>query len=156
ELGLAVTVGEHREHEEVEPGVNRLVERLEDAGLVAVAALPREQLFGLIAAIAPKVRVQQIHHRPQVPPFLDVHLKQIPKVVNAPAAMTKPPLLLDARRLGVALRDDEPPELVAEFARDFLPDGLAKEVAEPDRAVHDGIREKNAPAILGQAHVLEV
>ena len=38
ELILAVAVGEHREHEEVEPVVDRLVEGAEDARLVRVAA----------------------------------------------------------------------------------------------------------------------
>jgi hypothetical protein len=35
----SVAIGEHREHEEVEPVVDRFVERVEDSRLVAVAAL---------------------------------------------------------------------------------------------------------------------
>ena len=156
QLRLAVAVGEHREHEEVEPVVDRLVERVEDARLVAIAALAREQVLGLVAAVAAEVRVQQVDHRPEVPAFLDVHLKQVAQVVEARAAVAEPALLLDARGLGVALRDDEPAQLVAELARHFLPDRLAEEIAEADRAVHDRIGEEDAPAVLRQPHVLEV
>ena len=52
ELILAVAIREHREHEEVEPVVDRLVEGIEDARLVAVATLPRQQLLRLVAAAA--------------------------------------------------------------------------------------------------------
>ena len=156
QLRLAVAVGEHREHEEVEPVVDRLVERFEDARLVAVAALTLEQLLRLVAAVAPEVGVQQVDHRPQVTAFLDVHLKQVAQVVQARAALAEQPLLLDARRLGVALRHDQAAELVAELARHFLPDRLPEEIAEADRAVVDGIGEEDAPAILRQLHVLEV
>ena len=156
QLRLAVAVGEHREHEEVEPVVDRLVERVENARLVAVAALPREQVLGLVAAVAAEVRVQQVDHRPQVAAFLDVHLKQVAQVVEARAAMPEPALLLDARRLGVALRDDQPPQLVAELAGHFLPHRLAEEIAEADRAIDDRIGEEDAPAVLRQPDVLEV
>ena len=134
QLRLAVAVGEHREHEEVEPVVDRLVERLEDARLVAVAALALEQLLGFVAAVAAEVRVQQVDHRPEVAAFLDVHLEQVAQVVEARAALPEPALLLDARRLGVALRHDQPAQLVAELARHFLPHRLAEEIAEADRA----------------------
>ena len=70
--------------------------------------------------------------------------------------MAEPPLLLDARRLGVALRDDEPAELIAEFARHFLPHRLSEEVAESDRAIDDRIGQENAPAVLRKTDVLEV
>jgi hypothetical protein len=40
--------------------------------------------------------------------FLDVHLEQVAQIVEARTALAEPPLLLDARRLGVALRDDQP------------------------------------------------
>ena len=132
QLRLAVAVGEHGEHEEVEPVVDRLVERFEDARLVAVAALALEQLLGFVAAVAAEVGVQQVDHRPEVTPLFDVHLKQIAEVVHARAALAEQPLLLDAGRLGVALRDDQAPQLIAELARHFLPDRLAEEVAEAD------------------------
>src|SRR6185295_12391217 len=107
QLRFAVAVGEHREHEEVEPVLDRLVEGVEDARLVAVAALAREQLLGLVAAVAAEVRVQQIDHRPEMTALLDVDLEEIAEVVEARTALPKPPLLLDARRLGVPLRDDQ-------------------------------------------------
>src|SRR5206468_12629612 len=95
------------EHEEVEPVVDRLVERLENPRLVAVAALAFEQFLGLVAAVAAEVRVKEIDHRPEMTAFLDVHLKKIPQIVEARAALAEQALLLDARRLRIALRDDQ-------------------------------------------------
>ena len=126
QLRLAVTIGEHREHEEIEPVVDWLVERVEDPRLVPVAALPREQLLRLVAAVAAEVRVQQVDHRPEMAPFFDVHLKQIAQIVQARTALAEPPLLLHARRLGVPLRHDQPPELIPELAGDLLPDRLVR------------------------------
>src|SRR5262245_62010752 len=100
--------------------------------------------------------MQQVDHRPEVPPFLDVDLKQVAEVVQAQTALPEPPLLLDARRLGVALCDDEQPKLIAKLPRDFLPDRLTEEIAEADAAIVDRIRKEDAPAVLQQLHVLEV
>src|SRR6185295_11447114 len=75
---------------------------------------------------------------------------------EARTALPKPPLLLDARRLGVPLRDDQPPQLIAELARHLLPDRLAEEIAEADAAIVNGIGEEDAPAILGQLDVFEM
>src|SRR5262249_12585465 len=135
QLRLAVAIGEHREHEEVEPVVDWLVEGFEDARLVTVAALTLEQLLGLVSAVAAEVRGQEVDHRPEVAAFLDVDLKEIAKIVKARTALAEPSLLLDARGLGVALRDDQPAELIAEFAGHFLPDRLAEEVAEADAPI---------------------
>ena len=55
ELELAVTVGEIGEAEERQPVGDRLVERAEDARLVGVARVAREQLLGLLAAVAAEV-----------------------------------------------------------------------------------------------------
>ena len=104
QLRLAVAVGEHREGEEVEPGVDRLVERFEHARRVGVPAAPLEQRFGLFAAIAAEVGVQQIDHRPEMPALLDVDLKQVAEVVKARAVRAELALLLDAGGLGVALQ----------------------------------------------------
>src|SRR5207249_4738218 len=82
--------------------------------------------------------------------------KQVAQIVQARTAAAEPSLLLDARGLGVALRDDEAPELIAEFSRDFLPHGPTEEIAEADPAIVDRIRQKDAPAVLGQLHVLEM
>jgi hypothetical protein len=155
-MNRVVAVREHGEHEEVQPIVDGLVERVQNAGLVAVAALPREQVFRLVAAVPAEVRVQQIDHRPQVPAFLDVHLKQVPEIVQAWTAMSQPALLFHTRGFGIALRDDEPPQLVAELARHFLPHRLTEKIAEADRPVHHRIGQEDAPAILRQPHVFEV
>ena len=125
-------------------------------GLSRLPLWRAEQLLGLVAPVAAEVRVQQIHHRPQVAALFDVHLEQVAQIVEARAALAEPPLLLDAGRLGVALRDDQPPQLIAELAGHFLPHRLAEEIAEPDAAIVDGIREEDAPPVLGQLHVLEV
>ena len=156
QLRLAVTIGEHREHEEVEPVLDRLVEGVEDARLVAVAALPREELLGLVTAVAAEVRVQEVDHRPEVAPLLDVDLEQVAKVVHARASLPEPALLLDRRRFGVSLRDDQAPQLVAELPGHLLPDRLAEEVTEADAAVVNRIGQEDPPPVLGQLHVLEV
>ena len=91
-----------------------------------------------------------------MPPLFDVHLKQIPQVVQARTAMAEHPLLLDAGRLGVALRDDQPAQLVAELTRHFLPHRLPVEIAEADAPIVRGIGEEDPPAILRQLDVLEM
>src|SRR5215213_1185563 len=63
-LVLAVAIGEHRECEEVEPVVARLIERFEDAWLVRIAAAPLEQLVGFVASITTEVYVQKVDHGP--------------------------------------------------------------------------------------------
>ena len=156
QLRLAVAIGEHREGEEVEPGVDRLVERLEHARRVVVAAAALEQRLGLLAAVAAEVRVQQVDHRPEVAAFFDVDLEQVAQVVEARAMRAERALLLDAGRLGVALDDDQPAQLVAELARHFLPHRLALEVAEADAAIGRRLGEEDAPAIFGQLDVVEV
>src|SRR5438128_2944091 len=156
ELRFAVAVGEHREHEEIEPVVDRLVEGFQNARLVAVPALPIEQFFGFIASVASEVRVQQVDHRPQVTSFLDVHLKQIAQIVEAWASVAERPLLLDACRLDIALRHDQPPQLIPELAGHFVPHRLAEEVAESDAPIGNRIGEEDAPTIFGQLDVLEV
>ncbi len=156
QLRFAVTVGEHREHEEVEPVLDGLVEGVQDARLVAVAALALEQILRLVAAVASEVRVQEVDHGPEMTPFLDVHLEQVAQIVEARAALAKPPLLFDAGRLGVPLGDNKAAELVAKLARNFLPDRIPHEIAETDPAIVDRVREEDAPAILGQFHVFEV
>jgi hypothetical protein len=156
QLRLAVAVGEHREHEEVEPVVDRLVEGVENARLVAIAALAREQLLRLVAAVASEVGVQQVDHRPQMPAFFDVDLEQVAQVVQARTALPQPALLLDARRLGVSLRDDQTPQLVAELAGHFLPDRLPEEITEANPAIVHGIGKEDPPSVFGQLDVLEV
>src|SRR5678816_690537 len=66
------------------------------------------------------------------------------------------PLLLDRRRLGVALRDDDPAQIRAMLARHVLPCSPALVLAE----VHDAAgvlrRKEDAPPIVGHLHVVEV
>jgi hypothetical protein len=42
-----------------------------------------------------------------VAPLLDVHLEEVPQVVQRRAGLAEPPLLLDRGGLGVGLRDDD-------------------------------------------------
>ena len=152
QLKLAVAVGEVGEHEERQPVADRLVEGAEDARLVHVPGVAREQLLRLFAAIAPEVRVQQVHHGPQVAAFLDIHLEQVAQIVERRAAVAEQMLLLDRCRFGVALRDDDAPELRAQLARHLLPHRLAEIVAEADRALGHRFGEENAPAVVGHLH----
>ena len=51
-------------------------------GLSASPERRCEQRLRFLAAVAPEVAVQQIHHRPQVAAFLDVDLEQVAQVVQ--------------------------------------------------------------------------
>src|SRR5205085_4242035 len=82
ELVLAVAVCEHREAEKVEPVVAGLVEGFEYSRLVGVPRTTFEQGVGLVAPVATEVALKNVDHRPEVSALLDVHLKQIPKVVE--------------------------------------------------------------------------
>jgi len=112
----------------------------------------REQLLGFLAAVAAEVGVQYVHHRPKMPPFLDVDLEEIAQIVERRAGVAQPVLLFDGSGLGVALRDDEAAELRAEFAGHLLPHPLAEGVPEADRAIRDGIGQEDAPAVVGHLH----
>jgi hypothetical protein len=135
---------------------DRLVERVEDPRFVTIAALPGQQLLRLVAAITAEVRVQQVDHRPQMPSLFDVDLKQVPKVVEARAALPQPALLFDAGRLGVSLGHDQPPQLVAKLPGHLLPHRLSEEIAEADATVMDRIGKEDAPPVFRQLDVLEV
>ena len=65
-------------------------------------------------------------------------------------------LLLDRRRLGVALHDEEPAQLGAVLARHLLPHRLAAWSPKRDPAVGLGVGEEDAPAVVGHLHVVEV
>ena len=146
ELKLAVAIGEVGEHEEAEPVANGLVERAQDARLVGVAGVALQQLFRLLAAVAAEIGVQQVHHRPQMAAFFDVHLKQIAQVVQRGRGVAQHALLLDRGRLGVALGDDQPPQRGAIFAGNLLPHFLPEAVAEADPAVRDRARPERCPS----------
>ena len=156
QLRLAVAVGKHREREEVQPRVDRFVEGLEHAWRVVVAAAALEQGLGLVATVAAEIRVQQVHHGPEVTALLHVDLEEVPQVVQARTMGAKRTLLLDAGRLRVALDHDEPSQLVPELPRHLLPHRVALEVAEADAPIVRRLGHEDAPAILGQLHVVEV
>src|SRR5262245_38236009 len=100
--------------------------------------------------------MQEVHHRPQMPALLDVHLKEIAQIVQTRTAPPQPALLLDTSWLGVALRHDETTQLIAEFARHFLPHWLTEEVAEPDTTIRNWIGEKDPPTVFRKFDVLEM
>src|ERR1700722_15566005 len=122
ELILAVAIREMREHEVRQPIGRLLVERPEDARIVRVARPALEQRLGLLAAVASEICVQQVDHRPQMPPFLDVDLEKIAQVVERRAGPAEMTLLLYRRGLSVALRDDQPAQDAAMLARNLAPD----------------------------------
>jgi hypothetical protein len=155
-LELPVTIGEVGEQEEREPVRCALVERAQDAGLVGVAGMTLEHLVGFVATVATEVAVQQVHHRPQVPTFLDVHLEQVAHVVQAGRGEAQAALLLDRRRLGVALHDDQAAQVGAVLAGHLLPHVGTFVIAEGDPAIRLGVGKEHAPAILGHRHVTEV
>ena len=152
QLEFAVAIREVREHEERQPVADRFVESAEDARLVDVARMARQQSFGFLAAIAAEVGVQQIDHCPEMPAFLDVDLKQVTQVVQRRTGETEPVLLLHRCGFGVALRDDDAAELRTQFTRDLLPDGFAEVISEADGALRRPVREKNSPAIIRHLH----
>ncbi len=130
QLKLAVAIGEVREHEKRQPVRRLLVERAEDARVVGIARAALEQRLGFLAPVAAEVAMQQIHHRPQVPAFFDVDLEQVAQVVQRRRSQSEMALLLDRRRFGVALRDDDAAQIGAMLARHVLPHRLALVIAE--------------------------
>src|SRR5262245_20560348 len=58
ELELAVAIGDVSEAKEAQPIGHRLVERAEDARLVGVAGMAREEFFRFLASVAAEVRVE--------------------------------------------------------------------------------------------------
>src|SRR5262245_37020397 len=151
---LAVAVGEQRESIKVQPVVARLIEGLQDARLVGVAAAALQQLFGLLTPVASEISVQQIDHRPQMAALLDVNLKQVAQVVKRRAGVSELSLLFDRGRLGVALCDDDATQRIAKFAWNFLIRVFAVVVAEANLRVRGGRRQKDAPAIIGHLYVV--
>ena len=84
-----------------------------------------EHGIGLFTPVTSKIGVQQIHHGPEMAPFLDINLKQIPQVIERRAGASEMPLLLDGGGLGIALGDDQPAQGTAVFSRHLLPGRLA-------------------------------
>src|ERR1700730_6705114 len=88
--------------------------------------------------------------------LFDVHLKQVAHVVKRGACVAQEPLLLNRRRLGIALRDDDAAPGVAKLARHFLINRLAVVVAEAYFGIRLSRLEKDAPTIVGHFHVIEI
>lgn len=135
QLELAITVGEIGEHEETQPVWRGFVEGAQDARIVRVPAAALQQALGFIAAIAAKMLVQQINHGPQVAAFLDVDLVEVAQVIHAGGGQAEVTLLLDRRRLGVALRDDDAAQIGTVFTRNVLPGFFTLVIAKVDGTV---------------------
>ncbi len=156
ELHLAVAVGEEREHEERQPVRRRLVEGAEHARLVGAAGAALQQLVRLLAAVAAEIFLQEVDHRPEVAALLDVDLEHVAHVVERRRGLAEMALLLDRRRLGVALDDDQAAQHGAVFARHLLPGRLAEVAAERNLAALFLRRQQDAPAVFRHLHVVEL
>src|ERR1700726_1120179 len=62
-------------------------------------------------------------------------------------------LLLDRGGLGIALGHNQPAEYSAMLAGNFMPNFLALVLAEGNPPIRFGIREENAPSVVGHLHV---
>src|ERR1039458_6854933 len=80
--------------------------------------------------------------------FLHVHLEQIAQVIKRWSGVAEHALLLDGRRLGVALGNDETAQYGAEFTGNLLPDFLPVVVAKANAAFGIAVGEKDSPAII--------
>ena len=156
ELELAVAVLEEGVHEEGEPIVGGLVERLQRARLVGIARVAGQQLLRLLAPVAAKEGVQQVDHRPEVAAFLDIDLVEVAQVVERGRGEPQAALLLDRRGLGIALDDDEAAQLRPVLARQLLPRGRALVDAEAHAPVGLGLGQEDAPAVVRHLDVIEV
>src|ERR1700694_2937872 len=88
--------------------------------------------------------------------FLDLDLEQIAQIVERGRGLAEMALLLDGRRLGIALDHDQPAQHGAMLARDFLPGRLAKMLAERNDAVFLLRRQQDAPAIIRHLDIVEL
>src|SRR6266568_898823 len=134
QLELAVAIDELGVGEEVEPVVDELVERSEQALPFVGAAL--EQLRRLTPAFVPEVPAEQVRHLPTVSHLLGHHPHQGQQVVVARRVGQEIALLLDRSKLGIALINDQVQQGVADaLVRDVhhrRPLALAPVVPELD------------------------
>ena len=156
ELHLAVAIGEVGEHEERQPIRRLLVEGAQHARRLLRARAAAQEIVGLLAPVGAEIFVQEIDHRPEMAPLLDIDLKQVAHVVERGRGIAEEALLLDRRRLGVALNDDQAPQHRAIFAGHILPGLLASVFAAGNPAVVDLRREQNAPAVFRHLHIVEL
>src|SRR5262245_8839926 len=66
------------------------------------------------------------------------------------------PLLFDRCRLGISLRNDDPPQVSSVLARHFLPRRLTFVRAETDAPIPFLRIEKNSPPQLRHLHMIEM
>ena len=156
ELHLAVAIGEVGEHEERQPIRRLLVEGAQHARRLLRARAAAQEIVGLLAPVGAEIFVQEIDHRPEMAPLLDIDLKQVAHVVERGRGIAEEALLLDRRRLGVALNDDQAPQHRTIFAGHILPGLLASVFAAGNPAVVDLRREQNAPAVFRHLHIVEL
>src|SRR6266568_4644189 len=116
----------------------------------------KQQVLGLLAAVAAEIFLQDVDHGPQVPPLLDIDLKDVAHVVERGRSLAQMPLLLDRSGFSVALDDDEAPQHGAIFTRHLLPGGLAVMSAERNLAALFLRRQQDAPAVLRHLDVIEL
>src|SRR5262249_28945860 len=88
--------------------------------------------------------------------FFDVDLKEISEVIERRAGVTKPALLFNGSRFGIALGYDDAAQGVAKFSRHFLIGGLAVVVAETDFGVRVRWYQKDAPTVIRHLDVIEM
>ena len=155
-LKFSVTIGEVREHKKRQPIRRFFIERTEDARIVRIARIALQQRIGLFAAIATEMFVQQVHHRPQVTALFHIDLKQVSQVVHRRRGEPEMALLLNRRRLGVTLRDDDAAQVRAMLARHVLPRGLADVLAKMNLAGLISWVHKNAPSVVGHLDVIKL
>ena len=148
QLILAVAVGEIGKHQIRQPVGSRFVERPQDTRPVGIARMPLQHRLRFLPPIAPEISVQQIHHRPQMPPFLHIYLKQIPQVIQRRAGKPQSPLLLHRRRFGVALGYNQPPQRRPILPRHFLPHRRPQVVAKGYNPFRFRFCQENPPAVF--------
>ena len=156
ELELTVTVCEVGEHEEGQPVGGLLVEGLQDAGIVFVAAVALQQSIGFFTAVSAKVFVQQVHHGPQVTAFFHVNLEQVAQVVHARGCEAQVALLLHRCWLGIALCDDDAAQVGPVFAWHVLPSFLALVIAKVNLTVLLAWVQKHTPTVVAHFDVTKL
>src|ERR1700730_110837 len=87
--------------------------------------------------------------------FLHVDLEQVAHVVERRCRLAQMALLLDRRRLSVALDHHETAQHGAILAGYILPDRLAEMATKRNGAVVLLWREQNAPAVFRHLHIVE-
>ena len=155
-LEFAVPIRKERKHVKRQPVRRRLIERAEDARIVRIAGTPRQQCFSLFSAIAAKVTVQQVHHGPQMASFFDVHLKNVPQIVQRRTGKPQHLLLFHGSRLCISLRHDDSPERRAVFTRHLLPCRLALVCAEIHVPLFIARLQENPPPVLRHLHIVKL